>query len=443
MSLKRQLSSLDRSVTPPTSKKKQHIESSVETGQHDQPRWTADLSPPALGKEHIKIVSWNVNGVRPFLQRTLSSFFQPSPTRSRTRKPSRTPSPPASPSHPNTNPNPAASGPTASISPLSLRDALRHHNWPHFLCLQEVKIAPDDLASQRGLKNAANAATDNTTSKSNAKPITDFFSATTSKVGHYEASQSRGNDDDAGNSVTDPTYELIFSLPHGKHIGLGGRVHGVATLIREDILPHLTITTHKPDWDLEGRILAHQIGNGLVVINGYWPNGTTHPYRSPLTGAQDGRTRHDVKLHYHRMILDMVRDYEKKGKAVILIGDMNVAPARIDGYPNLRVSPVQHVLNRKDFNDKFLGPDGMNGVDLIRHIHGDMKKYTWHSTNAPHGTVCDRVDLIIASRCLVPANEKFVIDANICDDALSKGHSDHCPLWVVVDLAQVPQAGEG
>lgn len=345
--------SLHRSVSPPPAKKTARVSSGSETHLE-----SAEV-PERPGQ--LKIVSWNVNGTRPFLQKQISF---------------------------------------ASVSASPLRSVLRRHGWPSVLCLQEVKIASKDLASQRQLQHAAN---------------------------------DKANPDEV-------TYEAVYSLPRDKYnaTGFGGKVHGVASLIRKDVLLHI-ISTRLPSWDLEGRILIHEFDTCLVLINGYWVNGTDHPHRDQ-EGRIDG-TRHDLKLRYHQYILDEVLRYEKAGKVVVLVGDMNVAKERVDGYPNLRVSPVQHVHNRADFNSKFfLDEAGIRAVDLFRHFHGQKKKYTWHSTNAPHGRVCDRVDYILASRELV---ERYngIADTDICDNAADKCHSDHVPLWVMIDMQKLPKSG--
>ncbi|ETN46129.1 uncharacterized protein HMPREF1541_00313 [Cyphellophora europaea CBS 101466] len=343
-SIKKRPLSLDRAVTPPPSKKIHMASNSAHVA--------SAINPPL-----IKIVSWNVNGVNAFLQKKISFSHSPA---------------------------------------SSLRQALRTLGWPHFLCLQEVKIAPSDLATQNGLRQAANE---------KALP-------------------------------EEPTYEIVYSLPRDRYnaTGFGGKVHGVATLIRKDFYASIT-STRIPEWDREGRILLHEFQN-LVLINGYWINGTANSYRSPHTGEPDG-DRHSLKLRYHRKILNQVLQYERAGKLVVLVGDMNVARAHIDGYPNLREYPSQHVLNRRDFNEKFFGPEGMNGVDVFRYFHGSQRKYTWHHASSPHGTKCDRVDLIIASKALVE-DWAAVIDSDICDDAQAKQHSDHVPLWLTLDLSKCP-----
>lgn len=306
--------------------------------------------------------SWNINGVGPLLQTQLSF----------TR---------------------------GSLSPL--RSLLKRHEWPHLLCLQEVKISRKDAATQRHLEHAANQ----------------------------------------GHVGDEPTYTIHFSLPRDKHnaTGFGGKVHGVASVVRNDFSTGIHLT-RRPDWDLEGRILIHEHVSGLIIINGYWVNGTSNPYRDPDTGKTTG-TRHDHKLRFHQHVLEEVVRFESIGRLVVLIGDMNVAPAQIDGQPHLRTSPVQHVTNRADFNSKFLADQnlrGMRGIDVFRHMHGDTKKFTYHPRGRPWGESCDRVDLIIVSRGLIH-DLAAVQDCDICDSPQERGHSDHVPVWMALDLLKLPR----
>ncbi|EXJ64348.1 hypothetical protein A1O7_00684 [Cladophialophora yegresii CBS 114405] len=282
-----------------------------------------------------------------------------------------------------------------SLSPL--RSFLKRHQWPQLLCLQEVKISPKDSATQRRLQHAANQ----------------------------------------GNAADEPTYSVHFSLPRDKYnaTGFGGKVHGVASLIRDDFATGIRVT-RKPDWDLEGRVLIHEHETGLAIINGYWVNGTSNPYRDPASGKVTG-TRHDHKLRSHQHMLDETLQLGRDGYQVVLMGDMNIARARIDGHPNLRTSPVQHVKNRADFNSKFFTDEkGMRGIDVFRHLHGDTEKYTYHPRGRSWGESCDRVDLIVVSRALVD-DMGAVTATDICDSAQERGHSDHVPLWVSLDLSRI------
>jgi len=185
--------------------------------------------------------------------------------------------------------------------------------------------------------------------------------------------------------------------------------------------------------------ITSRLPTPLVVINGYWVNGTSNPYRDPNTGTVHG-TRHDHKLRFHAHMLQLCKHLESEGNTVLLLGDMNIARARIDGHPNLRTSPVQHVHNRADFNAKFFtDADGLQGVDVFRYFHGEKRKYTYRGRGRPWGESADRVDLIIASKVLV--EQATVVNTNICDTPEARGHSDHVPLWIELDLEKIKGIG--
>ncbi|EXJ55009.1 uncharacterized protein A1O5_12748 [Cladophialophora psammophila CBS 110553] len=348
---KRSLSGTRRSISPPALRRK--VSHTDEDNAHVANTWSANPN-------RVRLFSWNVNGIGPLLQKHLS--FDP-----------------------------------GSLSPL--RSFLKRHQWPQLLCLQEVKISPKDVATQRQLHQAANH----------------------------------------GHAAGEPTYTVHFSLPRDKYnaSGFGGKVHGVASVIRDDFASGVR-ATRRPEWDLEGRVLIHEQELGLVVINGYWVNGTSNPYRHPVTGQISG-TRHDHKLHFHQHMLKHVLQYQTEGRHVILIGDMNIARSRIDGHPTLRTSPLQHVQNRADFNAKFFTDlNGMRGIDVFRHFHGNTKKFTYYPRGSTWGASCDRVDLIIVSHALVDDLD-VVTGTDICDSAPERGHSDHVPLWISLDLAKLTE----
>lgn len=320
-----------------------------------------------LDKDRISIYSWNVNGIQPFIQKSITSYFQ-------SKKPS--------------------SKQSETPATASLRDFLRRHGWPTILCLQEVKINPNDDATKSAVRQAV---------KSNAEG--------------------------------EPDYEAHFCLPTDPHNarGFGRKVYGVCTIVRKDFTAKYQPNVRSVDWDLEGRIqIVETQDPKLSIWNIYAVNGTDNPYKDSNTGAVVG-TRHDRKLAVHKHMLDEAKSLESRGYGVILAGDMNIARSHLDGYPNLRTSPQQHVINRADFNKKFFdAEEGLKAIDTYRHVRGDERGYTYYPRGRKFVSSCDRVDLIICSGSL----EKQIVDAGVCATEKERGPSDHVPLFAAFDIGQ-------
>ncbi|KAI9791364.1 MAG: hypothetical protein M1835_000381 [Candelina submexicana] len=367
---------LDREISPPPTKRRRLSPSP--TSSHE-PSPALQPNPPPT---HLRIFSWNINGINPLLQPPLPTFFNPtSPATSTTT--SNTP-------------------PAAPKSPL--RAFLARHAYPQILCLQEVKISRKDTTTQHSVERAANPSKHPTTTT--------------------EADKGR-------------RYVVKFCLPRDKYNakGFGGKVYGVATLIREDFHREWVEGIREVDWDLEGRVLVAELKGGVRVFNIYAVNGTENVYRCPETGVVVG-TRHDRKRRFHEELLEECMGIEREGGTVVLVGDMNIARDERDGFPNLRLGE-EHVKNRKDFNGKFFGDgeEGLGAVDVFRYLHGDERKFTYYPRAGIFGESCDRVDLVIVSRALVDA--EAVVGADILNTPLERGHSDHVPLSVTLDMERV------
>lgn len=279
----------------------------------------------------------------------------------------------------------------APCSPI--RGFLKRHRWPDIVCLQEVKIKPTDLQTRRALEKAV-------------------------------SNEARSGE---------PSYLVKVCLPQEKHSAgnFGGKMYGVATIIREDLCSELA-DCREVSWDREGRVLILEMKYRLAVLNVYAVNGTDNPYKDPETGLVRG-TRHDRKLKFHQKLLQECLSLERAGFGVLLVGDMNVAPSPLDGCPNLRTQPHQHVLNRADFNAKFFtSDDGLQAIDVFRYFHAGTRKYTYHPRNQEWGSSCDRVDLLIASKALV-CEPGVLVSTDILDSPRERASSDHVPLYVVLD----------
>lgn len=294
--------------------------------------------------------SWNVNGITPFIQQPITSFFSKSDDVL----------------------------PAAGPSKASLRDFLKRHEWPTMLFLQEVKINPDDASTMRCVERAIQPAKSET-----------------------------------GDSPEYIARFCLPSDKHNAR-GFGRKVYGVCSIIRQDYYSRFVESVREVDWDVEGRFLVIETRAidkvpKLAIFNVYAVNGTDHPYRDPSTGNVVG-TRHDRKLQVHRLLQAECRRLQAEGFGIIVAGDLNIARSRIDAHPNLRTYPPQHCLNRADFEMRFFskssdsdqiandpgtskdsaidrsdsgadrggGVDGLGMIDTFRHLHADKRRYTYY-----------------------------------------------------------------
>lgn len=369
---------MSREISPPPAKRRKTCtNNNVKTTRISTPLLPA---PPDAGT--MRIFSWNINGITPFLQKPITNYFNSNKLNS------------------NTN-----------IPPASLRGFLQRHRWPAILFLQEVKIASKDGKTQDAVRSAVNARRPSETS-------------------------------DTGPG---PNYEAHFTLPCDPHNakGPGGseKVYGVCSIVRSDVVKNLAAKVRTVDWDSEGRVSVVELsspGTKLALFNIYAVNGTDNAYRDPVTGAVRG-TRHDRKLAFHRLLMEECQKLEEDGWDVLLAGDMNVAPARIEGHPRLRTFPQQHTVNRADFNARFLGgktqDEGkmFDGVDVWRRMNEEEKRYTWFPRGRGWGSSCDRVDYIVVGKSMW--DKGIVRGAGIMDSELERGPSDHVPIWADVRLS--------
>jgi len=371
-------------ISPPPPKRRRL---SGPTSTPAPPRREPSIRPPA--PNHLRIYSWNIDGIAPFLQRPITSFFKKDPD-------------------PKTNNN----GTEKDIE-NSLRECLKRWKWPELVCLQEVKIRHDDEATKRAVEKAVNN-TRNVDGKD-------------------------GCDDDDGG----PGYMVRFCLPRDGFDarGCAGRVYGVATLIRDDLMAREVRGVREVDWDGEGRVLVTELeSGGLVVVNVYAVNGTDNPWRDPQTGVVLG-TRHERKLRFHEGLVREWRKWEREGRGVVVVGDLNVARGKRDGWPGVRMGE-KHVRSRRDFERKFFeggngegvssGEEGVSAVDAFREVHGGERRYSYYPRGRVWGESCDRVDLGMVSRGLVL--EGKLVGADILDSEGERGPSDHVPLYVTLKL---------
>lgn len=365
-------------LSPPPLKRRRISGPPPQQTHHPQPSSLPSISahdlPSTSTADSLRIYSWNINGIGPFLPPStlpITNFLKP-PSGLKISSKSGPPRP-------------------------SLRANLKRWEWPHILCLQEVKIAPTDTKTQNCVRRIVNT------------PL----------------------DSDDENDSDGHLYDACFCLPRDKYnaTGFGGKLYGVCTLIRRDVPEPATRTV---EWDLEGRVVLVEIPKwSVMVVNVYAVNGTTNDYRDPATGTVVG-DRHDRKRIFHSLLRDEVRRYEDEGWDVVVAGDINVSRTLIDSSPQLRMGE-EHVRNRADFEEKFMMDLGL--VDTFRLLHGRRRKFSYRPRNKPWGAGGDRVDMILVSKGLEA--QCRVREADVLDREEERGPSDHVPLFVVLGVGRM------
>jgi len=165
---------MNRNISPPPPKRRKT--SNIAPTLAQKPHHDPNTSPPP-NPNTMRIFSWNINGITPFLQTPITSYLQAAAT------PRRTP----------------------SIPRASLRAFLQRHNWPAILFLQEVKIGARDKKTQDAVRIAVDT----------------------------RPAYAPGSHDDKG-----PKYGVYFTLPNDPHNARGprgsGKAYGVCSIVRSD-----------------------------------------------------------------------------------------------------------------------------------------------------------------------------------------------------------------
>jgi exodeoxyribonuclease-3 len=166
-----------------------------------------------------------------------------------------------------------------------------------------------------------------------------------------------------------------------------------------------------PKFDEEGRTQILEFKD-FYLLNCYFPN------------SQDERARLPYKLEFCAEVLDFCVKAQKRGKGVIVQGDLNVAHTELD-IKNARSnqdSPGFYIEER-NWMTEFL-KHGMRDVFRERHP-GEPGLYTWWSYrgNARANNTGWRIDYHVVSSSLVERVRGIDHQRNIMG-------SDHCPVWI-------------
>lgn len=169
-----------------------------------------------------------------------------------------------------------------------------------------------------------------------------------------------------------------------------------------------------PKFDDEGRIIVAEY-KSFVLINIYYPNGKMSPERL------------QYKMDFYDAFLEYADKLVKKGKNLVICGDVNTAHKEIDlarPKENEKVSGFLPI--EREWMDKFFSH---GYVDTFRMFNAQPEQYTWWDmqSRARERNVGWRIDYFFVSENF----QKNVKNAFILPDVMG---SDHCPVGIELEI---------
>jgi exodeoxyribonuclease-3 len=165
-------------------------------------------------------------------------------------------------------------------------------------------------------------------------------------------------------------------------------------------------------FDSEGRILIAEYP-AFLVLNIYFPNGK----------ASKERLR--FKMDFYDAFLEYADALKKKGKKLVICGDVNTAHQEIDlARPKENAKVSGFLPEERAWIDRFIAH---GYVDTFRMFNRKPSQYTWWDlkTRARERNVGWRIDYFFVSDNL----KKNVKSSFILSDVMG---SDHCPIGVEI-----------
>jgi exodeoxyribonuclease-3 len=165
-------------------------------------------------------------------------------------------------------------------------------------------------------------------------------------------------------------------------------------------------------FDSEGRILIAEYPE-FILFNIYYPNGKASPERL------------HYKMEFYDAFLKYVDKLKKKGKNIIICGDVNTAHKEIDiARPKENEKISGFLPEEREWIDKFLSH---GYLDTFRMFNQEPDNYTWWDqvTRARDRNVGWRIDYFYISENL----KKKIKNAFIMPDVMG---SDHCPIGIEI-----------
>ena len=191
---------------------------------------------------------------------------------------------------------------------------------------------------------------------------------------------------------------------------------GVATFSREEPLAW-RVGIGSPDFDDEARVLVTDYPS-FTIYNVYFPNGRSSPERLAY------------KLAFYEAFQRHVDAQVRNGRCLIVCGDVNTAHQDLDiAHPQRHRHDSGFLPEERAWLDRFTAS---GWVDTFRYFHPDQAgAYTWWYPTARDRNVGWRLDYsFVPESCL-----SRVVDAGISPEVRG---SDHCPIWLDLQLPSGP-----
>ena len=211
-----------------------------------------------------------------------------------------------------------------------------------------------------------------------------------------------------------PILELeAMGYTHCWHSAEKKGYSGVATFSRK-APDQIVVGCGIDRYDREGRILRTDFGD-WSLLNCYFPSGTT------------GEERQAFKMEFLDDFYQWVEALKRERPNLIIVGDYNIAHREIDIHDpkgNKNSSgflPEERAWLGKWFDSGF--------TDAFRYKNPDLVEYSWWSFRA--GARGNNKGWRIDYQSVTDNLKEKIADARQLTSVM---HSDHCPVWMKIDL---------
>ncbi len=188
---------------------------------------------------------------------------------------------------------------------------------------------------------------------------------------------------------------------------------GVAIISKEKP-DHVEFGMNNEKYDVEGRVIRADFGD-LSIISAYFPSGTT------------GGSRQEYKMNFLTDFHLYLNELKKQRSKLIISGDYNICRLWIDIHnPEKQQNTSGFLPEEREWFQQFVD-DGY--VDSFRVMHEDPHHYSWWSYRA--GARARNKGWRIDYHMVTDNIKDKITNAGILPNVV---HSDHCPVWVEIDM---------